>query len=147
MKFGTRILHTGNEVDPATGAVSIPIYNTSTFKQPGADEFGPYDYSRSGNPTRDALEGVIANLEGGVQGFAFSSGMATISSVLLTLSPGDHLVVCEDVYGGTFRVLTRLFSRLGIEATFVDFTDMDNIKKSIRKNTRVIYAETPPIPC
>lgn len=146
MKFGTRILHTGNEIDPATGAVSIPIYNTSTFKQQNADEFGPYDYSRSGNPTRDALEGVIASLEGGVRGFAFSSGMAAISSVFLTFSPGDHLVVCEDVYGGTHRVLTRLFSRLGIEATFVDFTDIENVKKSIRKNTRVIYAETPSNP-
>ncbi|MFA5881940.1 MAG: PLP-dependent transferase, partial [Eubacteriales bacterium] len=91
MKFSTKILHTGNEIDPATGAVSIPVYHASTFKQVSTDEFGPYDYARSGNPTRDALEAVIACLEGGVRGFAFASGMAAISSVFLMFSPGDHL--------------------------------------------------------
>lgn len=146
MRFGTKILHTGNEIDPATGAVSIPIYNASTFKQAGVDEFGPYDYSRSGNPTRDALEGVIASLEGGAGGFAFASGIAAISSVFLLLSPGDHLVVCEDVYGGTYRVLTSIFKRLGIEATFADFTDIEKTRKAIRKKTRFIYAETPSNP-
>lgn len=146
MKPGTRILHTGNEVDPATGAVSIPVHYASTFKQERVEEFGPYEYSRSGNPTRDALEGIIANLENGVRGFAFSSGMAAISSVFLMFSPGDHLVVCEDVYGGTFRVLTRLFSRLGIEATFVDFTDPEKVKATIKSNTRALYAETPSNP-
>ncbi|EKD21913.1 MAG: hypothetical protein ACD_87C00270G0005, partial [uncultured bacterium] len=95
MKIGTKILHTGNEIDPTTGAVSIPIYHAATFQQAKADEFGPYDYSRSGNPTRDALEAIIASLEGGVKGFAFSSGMAAISSVFLLFSPGDHLVACE----------------------------------------------------
>ncbi len=146
MKIGTKILHTGNEVDPVTGAVSLPVYHAATFQQAKADEFGPYDYSRSGNPTRDALEAIIASLEGGVKGFAFSSGMAAISSVFLLFSPGDHLVVGEDVYGGTYRVLTRLFSRLGIEATFVDFTDPDKIREAVRPNTRALYLETPSNP-
>lgn len=146
MKFGTRILHTGNEIEPNTGAVSVPIYHASTFKQERTDSFGPYDYSRSGNPTRDAVEAIIAELEGGAAGFAFSSGMAAISSVLLMFSPGDHLIVCEDVYGGTYRALTRLFSRLGIEVTFVDFTDPGEIRKALRKNTKALYAETPSNP-
>ena len=146
MKIGTKILHTGNEVDPVTGAVSLPVYHAATFRQAKADEFGPYDYSRSGNPTRDALEAIIASLEGGVKGFAFSSGMAAISSVFLLFSPGDHLVVGEDVYGGTYRVLTRLFSRLGIEATFVDFTDPGKIREAVRPNTRALYLETPSNP-
>ncbi len=146
MKFGTKILHTGNEIDPTTGAVSIPVYHASTFRQPKADEFGPYEYGRSGNPTRDALESIIAELEGGVEGFAFSSGMAAISSVFLMFSPGDHLVVCEDVYGGTYRVLTRLFDRLGIEAAFVDFTDPGKVKTALRGNTKAVFAETPSNP-
>jgi len=146
MKFGTKILHTGNEVDAVTGGVSIPIHHASTFKQAKADEFGPYNYARSGNPTRDALEAAIAELEGGVQGFAFASGMAAISSVFLLFSRGDHIVVCEDVYGGTYRVLTSLFNRFGIEATFTDFTDMEMIRSVLRDNTKAIYAETPSNP-
>lgn len=146
MKFGTKVLHTGHEIDPATGAVSIPVYQASTFKQPSVDNFGPYDYARSGNPTRDALEGVIAELEGGSRGFAFASGMAAISSVFLLFSPGDHLVVCEDVYGGTYRTLTRLFSRLGIRVTFVDTTDPEKVRAVITKDTKAIYLESPSNP-
>ncbi len=146
MKYGTKILHTGNEIDPATGAVSIPVHHASTFKQGKADEFGPYEYGRSGNPTREAVEGIIAHLEGGAQGFAFASGMAAISSVFLLFSPGDHLVVCEDVYGGTFRVLTKLFSRLNIEASFVDFTAPDRVRAAVRANTKALFAETPSNP-
>jgi len=146
MKFGTKVLHTGHEIDPATGAVSIPVYQASTFKQPSVDNFGPYDYARSGNPTRDALEGVIAALEGGSRGFAFASGMAAISSVFLLFSPGDHLVVCEDVYGGTYRTLTRLFSRLGIRVTFVDTTDPEKVRAVITKDTKAIYLESPSNP-
>ena len=146
MKIGTKILHTGNEIDPATGAVSVPIYNSATFRQTSVDVSCPYDYSRSGNPTRDALEAIIASIEGGVKGFAFSSGMAAISSVFLLFSPGDHLVACEDVYGGAYRVLTKLFSRLGIEATFVDFTDVAKIREAVRPNTKALYLETPSNP-
>jgi len=146
MKIGTKILHTGNEIDPTTGAVSIPIYNSATFRQTSVEECGPYEYSRSANPTRDALEAIIASLEGGAKGFAFSSGMAAISSVFLLFSPGDHIVACEDVYGGAYRVLTKLFSRLGIEATFVDFTDVARIREAVRPNTRALYLETPSNP-
>src|SRR6266581_9008136 len=120
MKIGTKIIHSGHEIDPYTKGLSVRIYQVSTFAQESVDQFGKYDYARSGNPTREALEETIAGLENGSRGFAFASGMAAISSALLLFSPGDHLVVCEDVYGGTFRVLTTLFSRLGIESTFVD---------------------------
>lgn len=146
MKIGTRILHTGNEIDPDTGAVSVPIYHASTYKQKKADEFGSYQYSRSGNPTRDALEAIIANLDGGTRGFAFASGISAISSVLMIFSPGDHLVVTEDVYGGTYSALTRLFSRFGVETTFVDFADPEKVKAALRPNTKALFAETPSNP-
>ncbi|ABB30941.1 Cys/Met metabolism pyridoxal-phosphate-dependent protein [Geobacter metallireducens RCH3] len=146
MKFGTRIIHTGHDIDPTTGAVSIPIYQTSTFRQESVDHFGKYDYARSDNPTREALEETIAQLEGGTRGFAYASGMAAISSVLLLFSPGDHLVVCEDVYGGTFRVLTQLFSRLGITSTFVDATDLDAIAAAFRPETKGLFLESPSNP-
>ena len=146
MKIGTRIIHTGHETDPHTGAVSTPIYQTSTFAQTSVDHFGKYDYARSGNPTREALEESVAQLENGTRGFAFASGMAAISSALLLFSPGDHLVACEDVYGGTFRVLTRLFSRLGITTTFVDATETAAIEAALRPETRGIFLETPSNP-
>ncbi len=146
MKFGTRIIHNGHEVDPHSKALGVPIHQVSTFQQDSVDNFGKYDYARSDNPTREALEKTIAQLENGTRGFAFASGMAAISSVLLLFSPGDHLVVCEDVYGGTYRVLTTLFSRLGIEASFVDTTDLDAIRRAIRPNTRGLYLETPSNP-
>lgn len=146
MKFGTRIIHSGHTIDPTTGAVSIPIYQTSTYRQESVDHFGKYDYARSDNPTREALEETIALLEGGTRGFAYASGMAAISSALLLFSPGDHLVVCEDVYGGTFRVLTQLFSRLGITSTFVDATDLGAIEAAFRPETRGLFLETPSNP-
>lgn len=146
MKFGTRIIHSGHTIDPTTGAVSIPIYQTSTFRQESVDHFGKYDYARSDNPTREALEETIALLEGGTRGFAYASGMAAISSALLLFSPGDHLVVCEDVYGGTFRVLTQLFSRLGITSTFVDATDLGAIEAAFRPETKGLFLETPSNP-
>ena len=146
MKIGTRIIHAGQTIDPHTGALSVPIYQASTFNQTSMDEFGRYDYSRSGNPTREALEDIVAQLENGTRGFAFASGMAAISSALLLFSPGDHLVVGEDVYGGTFRVLTVLFRRLGIETTFVDATDPAAFEAAIRPNTRGLFLETPSNP-
>jgi cysteine-S-conjugate beta-lyase len=146
MKIGTKIIHSGHEIDPQTGALSVPIYQTSTFAQRSVERFGRYDYARSGNPTREALEETVAQLENGSHGFAFASGMAAISSALLLFSPGDHLVVCEDVYGGTFRVLTTLFSRLGIDSTFVDVTDPTAIEAALRPNTRGLFLETPSNP-
>lgn len=146
MKLGTRIIHGGHEIDPYTNGLSIPIYQVSTYKQDSVHHFGRYDYARSDNPTREALEESIAQLENGTRGFAFASGMAAISSVLLLFSSGDHLVVCEDVYGGTYRVLTSLFNRLGIEATFVDTADLDAVKGAIRPNTKGLFLETPSNP-
>lgn len=146
MKLGTRIIHNGHEIDPATRAVGIPIYQVSTYDQESFDRFGKYDYARSDNPTREALEETVALLENGSRGFAFASGMAAISTTLLLFSPGDHLVVAEDVYGGTYRVLTTLFARLGIEANFVDATRLEDIRAAIRPNTRALYLETPSNP-
>ncbi|KAF0219137.1 MAG: cystathionine [Geobacteraceae bacterium] len=146
MKLGTKIIHSGHTIDPYTKGLSVPIYQVSTFAQESVDHFGKYDYARSGNPTREALEETIAALENGSRGFAFASGMAAISSALLLFSAGDHLIVCEDVYGGTFRVLTSLFSRLGIEATFVDTTDLSNVRAALRPNTKALYLETPSNP-
>jgi cysteine-S-conjugate beta-lyase len=146
MKLGTKIIHGGHEIDPYTRGLSTPIYQVSTFAQESVDHFGKYDYARSANPTREALEETIAQLENGTRGFAFASGMAAISSTLLLFSPGDHLVVCEDVYGGTFRVLTSLFSRLGIETTFVDTTDLAKIGVAFRDNTKGLFLETPSNP-
>ncbi|MFZ3172610.1 MAG: PLP-dependent aspartate aminotransferase family protein [Carboxydocellales bacterium] len=146
MKFGTRLLHTGVEIDPTTGAVSVPIYQVSTFDQISLDEPREYDYARSGNPTRTAVEKAIALLEGGSRGIAFGSGMAAISSVLSLFSQGDHLVVCEDVYGGTYRALTKLFSKFGINTTFVDTTRLEEIKAAIKPKTKALYLETPSNP-
>ncbi|MFF2753246.1 cystathionine beta-lyase [Psychrobacillus sp. NPDC058041] len=129
------------------GAVNVPIYLSSTFHQGNFDEFGPYDYSRSSNPTRDALERTIAELEGGTRGFAFASGIAAISSAFMLLSSGDHIVITEDVYGGTFRFVTEVLPRFGIEHTFADFTDVKSVTNAIRSNTKLLYIETPSNPC
>ncbi|MDR6121875.1 cystathionine beta-lyase [Bacillus sp. SLBN-46] len=144
--FETRLLHNQHKVDPTTGAVSVPIQHASTFHQFDFDQFGKYDYGRSLNPTREALEDVIAELEGGVKGFAFSSGMAAISTAFLLLSAGDHIVITEDVYGGTFRMVTQVLSRFGIEHTFVDMTNLDEVKQAIQPNTKAFYVETPSNP-
>ncbi|MDI2587897.1 cystathionine beta-lyase [Psychrobacillus sp. NEAU-3TGS] len=137
---------TRGNYEQKTGAVNVPIYASSTFHQESFDSFGPYDYSRSGNPTRDALEKTIAELEGGTRGFAFASGIAAISSALMLLSSGDHLVVTEEVYGGTYRFVTEVLPRFGIDHTFVDFTKAEEVEKAIRPNTRVLYIETPANP-
>lgn len=146
MDYRTRIIHTGKDTDPFTGAASIPIYQVSTFAQEDPTCPGPYEYARGTNPTREAVEHAIAVLEGGEVGLAFSSGMAAISSVLLFFQPGDHLVVSQDVYGGTYRVLTTLFRRWGLEVTFVDSSDPEQVEKAVRRNTRALYVETPSNP-
>ncbi|GAX89692.1 trans-sulfuration enzyme family protein [Effusibacillus lacus] len=146
MKIETLALHTGVETDPHTGASSVPIYQASTFHQTDWDTAPEFDYARSGNPTRKALEHSIAQLEGAKHGFAFASGMAAITGVLLTFSAGTHIVACEDIYGGTYRALTRVFARLGIETTFVDATDPASIAAAIRPNTKALLLETPSNP-
>ncbi|GLB60707.1 cystathionine beta-lyase [Cytobacillus sp. NCCP-133] len=144
--FQTKLLHNNHKYDPETGAVSVPIQHASTFHQSDLDTFGKYDYSRSLNPTREALEEVIAELEEGTRGFAFSSGMAAISTAFLLLSKDDHVVITEDVYGGTFRMVTEVLTRFGIEHTFVDMTNLEEVKSAIRPNTKVFYVETPSNP-
>ncbi len=146
MKFATKLIHGSHSIDAATGALSIPVSQTSTFAQKSVDHFGKYDYSRSGNPTREALEESVAVLEGGSHAYAFGSGMAAISSTLMLFAPGDHLVVCEDVYGGAFRAMTRLFGQWGLNVSFVDATDPAALEAAIIPATKAIYLETPSNP-
>ncbi|MEW9671035.1 cystathionine beta-lyase [Ammoniphilus sp. 3BR4] len=146
LDFGTRLIHNRHKIDAQTGASSTPMYLASTYHQFDVDAPGAYDYSRSGNPTRHALEETIAELEAGTAGFAFSSGMAAISTVFLLFSSGDHLIVSEDVYGGTYRVLSEVLSRMGITCSFVDTTDLDKVKAALTPQTKGVYIETPSNP-
>lgn len=139
-------MHTGKETDPYTGAATVPVYQVSTFRQEDPVHLGKYEYARGDNPTREAVEHAVAVLEGGTTGAAFGSGMAAISSVLMLFRPGDHLVVTEDVYGGTYRALTTLFRQWGLESTFVDMADPENVRAAIRGNTRALFVETPSNP-
>lgn len=140
------MIHSGRDRDPYTGASSIPIYQVSTFDQADPEHLGTYDYARSDNPTREALEHTVAALEGGVRGLAFASGMAATSSALLLFQTGDHLVVGRDIYGGTYRVLTTLFKRWGLDVTFVDSADHDAVRRAITPATRGLFVETPANP-
>ncbi|KRL88159.1 cystathionine beta-lyase [Lacticaseibacillus pantheris DSM 15945 = JCM 12539 = NBRC 106106] len=142
----TKIIKATTVQDPATGAVNTPIQLSSTFNQASFDEFGKFDYSRSGNPTREVAEHAVATLEDGQFGYLFSTGMAAISSVLMTFSQGDHLIISKYVYGGTFRILEEVLPRFGIEHTFVDLSDLDAVAAAIQPNTKAIYIETPSNP-
>ncbi|MDF2909409.1 MAG: cystathionine gamma-synthase [Sporolactobacillus laevolacticus] len=146
MRPKTQVIHAGIFGDEYTGSVSVPIYQTSTYKQEAVGKTKGYDYSRTANPTRRALEVLIQELEHGKAGFAFGSGMAAISSVLMLLNSGDHVVITDDVYGGTFRVVDKVFKRLGISATFVDTSDPNQITQAITKQTKAVYLETPTNP-
>jgi cystathionine beta-lyase len=146
MHLGTRLIHNGHEIDPATGALGTPIFQVSTFDQGTLEEKREFDYARSGNPTRKAVEETIAMLEGGARGFAFGSGMAAVSSVLGIFSAGDHVIVAEDIYGGSWRVLNTYFRRWGLESTAVDASDPKAIKNAIRPNSRALFLETPSNP-
>jgi cystathionine beta-lyase len=145
LRPATLLVHQGKDRDPHTGAAAIPIYNASTYHHP-AGRPGEYDYSRSGNPSREQVEEAIALLEGGMRGFAYASGMAAVGSALALLRSGDHLIAPEDLYGGSWRYLTTVLPQHGIEATFVDTTDLDKIEAAIRPNTRGIFLETPSNP-
>ncbi|MBM7570473.1 aminotransferase class I/II-fold pyridoxal phosphate-dependent enzyme [Aquibacillus albus] len=133
--------------DPKTGAVNVPIYLSSTYHQESFDELGDFDYSRSGNPTRLALEQTIAKLEGGERGFAFASGMSAIASAFMLVSAGDHVIISRDVYGGTYRFITGILTKFNIGYSFVDMTNLSEIAAAIQPNTNVIYIETPSNPC
>ncbi|WP_340013827.1 bifunctional cystathionine gamma-lyase/homocysteine desulfhydrase [Paenibacillus sp. FSL K6-1318] len=146
MRPKTKLIHAGIVGDPHTGAVSVPIYQVSTYEQESVGVHKGYEYSRTGNPTRHALEEVIKELENGVRGFAFSSGMAAIHAVLSLLKTGDHVILTDDVYGGTYRIFTKVLNRLGIESTFVDTTSLKALEQALQSNTKAIYVETPTNP-
>lgn len=146
VKRKTKLIHGGISGDPATGAVSVPIYQVSTYKQEGVGGHKGFEYSRTGNPTRHALEELIKDLEDGHAGFAFGSGMAAITAVMMLFNSGDHVILTDDVYGGTYRVITKVLNRFGIEATFVDTSKLENIEKELKENTKAIYIETPTNP-
>ena len=142
----TKLIKSTTKIDPLSGAVNTPIQFSSTFHQSNFDQFGEFDYARSGNPTRKVAEDAIAELENGERGFLFSTGMAAISSVLLTFGQGDHLLVSKEVYGGTYRLLNDILPRFGINHSFVDFSDLSAIENSIKKETKAVYIETPSNP-
>jgi len=146
MKFSTKAIHVGQEADTATGATIVPIYQTSTFTQEEIGKTKGYDYSRSDNPTRAALESTIASLENGKFGLAFASGLAAETAVLSILRPGDNIVAMNDLYGGTYRLFTQVLAHQGITTTFVDGTDLNNVESAITKNTKLIWVETPTNP-
>jgi cystathionine gamma-lyase len=142
--FGTRVVHGGQRPDPLTGAVMTPIYATSTYVQSSPGVHKGYEYSRTANPTRDALQAAIANLEGGAAGFAFASGMAATATVLELLDSGSHIVAMHDLYGGSYRLFQNVRTRsAGHTVTFADLTDEGALEKAIRPNTRLLWVETP----
>src|SRR5213595_3119627 len=145
-RFGTLAVHAGQTPDPLAGAVMAPIYQTSTYVQQGLGKHKGYEYARTSNPTREALERNIAALEGGRHGFAFASGLAAVDAVLKLLSQGDHVVSGENVYGGTHRQMTHIWARHGLEFSFVDAADAANVAAAVTPRTRMVYAETPTNP-
>jgi cystathionine gamma-synthase len=142
----TRAIHVGQDPDPTTGAVIVPIYQTSTFAQPHVGEHLGYEYARTGNPTRTALQEVLASLEGADRAVCFASGLAAEDAVFRLLSPGDHVVMADDVYGGTWRQVSKVHQRWGIEVTAVDLADLDATAAAMRSETRLLWAETPSNP-
>lgn len=147
LAFATRVIHGGQQVDPTTGAVSVPIYATSTYAQESPGKHKGYEYSRTQNPTRQAYERCIADLENGQAGFGFASGMAAIATILELLNTGDHVVAMDDLYGGTFRLFDKVRRRsAGLDFSFVDLSDTKLLEQAIRPNTKMIWVETPTNP-
>jgi cystathionine beta-lyase/cystathionine gamma-synthase len=144
--FATRAIHTGQEPDPLTGSVTVPIYPTSTYVQQGIGEHKGYEYSRVSNPTRTRLEENLASLEGGIAARVFASGMAAIHAIVSMLKSGDHVVCGNDLYGGTPRLFNQVFANFGLEFSYVDTSDAENVERALRKNTRIVYVETPTNP-
>lgn len=146
MKFETKVIHGGTQGDPVTGAVTTPIYQTSTYHQKELGGGAKYEYTRGENPTRFALESVMADIENGTDGFAFSSGMAAIHATMSLLKAGDHIVMANDVYGGTFRLVNRIMAELGIKFTAVDTADSAALKAAMTPETKMVYLESPSNP-
>ena len=145
-RFETRAIHVGQEPDPEYGAVSVPIYQTSTYAQPAVAKPKAYDYARGGNPTREALQRVLASLEGARRALSFSSGLGATTTLLLTLKPGDHVVLGDDVYGGTYRLLARVMKEWGLSFDTVDLADEARLRSSLRDETTIVWLETPTNP-
>jgi cystathionine gamma-synthase len=146
MRFETRAIHVGQEPDAEFGAVSVPIYQTSTYAQPAVGKPKAYDYARTGNPTREALQQVLASLEGGTRGLSFSSGLGATTTLLLTLKPGDHVVLGDDVYGGTYRLLAKVMNEWGVAFDTIDLSDQEALGGALRDETRIVWLETPTNP-
>lgn len=146
MKFGTKTVHAGVSPDPTTGAIMTPIYQTSTYVQAAPGDHKGYEYSRTHNPTRTALEQSLAALENGKYGICFSSGMAATDAILKLLNPGDELISCNDLYGGTYRIITKVFGRFGIRSTFIDMSDPAHFEAAISPQTKMVWIETPTNP-
>ena len=146
MQFETACIHAGQTPDQAAGAVMTPIYQTSTYVQLGVGKHRGYDYARTGNPTRTALEACLATLEGGHFGLAFASGMAAIDTTLRLLSPGDHVLAGNDVYGGTYRLFEQVLRLYGLDFSYIDTTDLGQVKSGLRANTRLLWLESPSNP-
>jgi len=146
MKFATKAIHAGQEPDPSTGAIMTPIYQTSTYVQEAPGKHKGFEYARTQNPTRLALEKNIAALESGIFGYCFGSGMAAIDAVAKLLKPGDEVIATNDLYGGSYRIFTKVFERYGIKFIFIDLSDATNVAKYITDNTRMIWAESPTNP-
>lgn len=146
MKFGTKAIHAGQEPDPTTGAIMTPIYQTSTYVQPYPGQHSGFEYSRATNPTRKALEDCLAALENAQYGLCFSSGLGAIDAVIKLLQPGDEVIAGDDLYGGTYRIFTQVFSPLGIKFKFIDFNNPDNLKSHITDKTKLVWIETPTNP-
>jgi len=145
-KIGTKMIHAGVEPDPATGAIMTPIYQTSTYVQAAPGDHKGYEYSRTQNPTRHALEKSLAGIENGKHGLCFGSGMAATDAVIKLLAPGDEVIVGKDLYGGTYRIMTKIFVNYGIKFHFIDMGNAENIRSSINENTKMVWAETPTNP-
>jgi cystathionine gamma-synthase len=145
-RFETRAIHAGQDPEPAFGAVNVPIYQTSTYAQDGVGKPKRYDYARGGNPTREALQSVLASLEGGAKAFSFASGMAAETTLLMLLKPGDHVLLADDVYGGTYRLLSRVLQGWGVAFDTVDMADPDALRAAVRDETRMVWVETPSNP-
>ena len=146
MHISSQLVQIGSKTDPRTGALSTPIYPTASFRHPALGESTGYDYTRSGNPTRQALEEGLARLEGGAGACAFSSGLAAITTLLMLYKQGDHLIVVEDCYGGTYRLFEQVLSRFGLTASYVDATTLDAIGQALRPETKAVFIETPTNP-
>ncbi|MBS1991564.1 MAG: cystathionine gamma-synthase [Cyanobacteria bacterium SZAS LIN-3] len=146
MKFSTRAIHAGQEPDPTTGAVCTPIYQTSTYVQEGLNKHKGFEYARTQNPTRDALEACLASMEGATYGLCFGSGLAAEGCIMHLLSAGDHVICGDDVYGGTYRLFEKVWKRYGLTFTFVDASDPKKVEAAIQENTKLIWVETPTNP-